>query len=184
MSLADTLSVLDDKYYSETEEDRNEVIDVLTDMHETSLSEGLDEFRTFSHEAMSRCGGVYIPYLMWTELSNFIEDEDQRVHIFNLVQAFVDSDFEEPEKKKMKTLLIPYIALEKEFEINKITSLIIDKAHPDVQEYFRKIRNFVEKNKTSVDMYVEKFDMLKDYAPNFELMRLPVTRLKEQLEGV
>ncbi len=183
MSLADTLAVLEEKYYNETEEDRNEVIEVLTEMHETSISEGLDVFRAFSNEAMSSCGGVYIPYLLWTELSYFIEDEDQRENIFNLIQAFVDSDFEEQEKKKMKTLLIPYMALEKEFEINKINSLIIEKSHPDVQEYFRKIRNFVEKNKTSVDMYVEKFDMLKDYAPNFELMRLPVTRLKEQLEG-
>ncbi len=184
MSFTDTLTLLEEKYYSETEEDRNEVINTLTDMHEASLGEGLDVFRTFASEAMRSCGGVYIPYLLWTELANFIEDEEQRVGIFNLIQAFVDSDFEEPEKKKMKTLLIPYIALEKEFEINKINSLIIEKAHPDVQEYFRKIRDFVEKNKTSVDMYVEKFDMLKDYAPNFELMRLPVTRLKEQLGGV
>ena len=184
MSLAETLTVLDEKYYSDTEEDRNEVIEVLTEMHENSLMEGLEEFRAFAHEAMSRCGGVYIPYLMWTELSNFIEEEENRVHLYNLIQAFTDSDFEEPEMKKMKTLLITYFALEKEFEINKIQSLIVDRAHPDVQEFFRKVRNFVDKNKTSVDMYVEKFDMLKDYAPNFELMRLPVTRLKEQLEGV
>jgi len=184
MSLAETLDALDEKYYSDSDEERDAVIEALTEMHETSLGEGMDEFRQFSDEAMSRCGGVYIPYLMWSEMANYLEDNDQRDHLFKLIQAFSDSDFEEPETKKMKTLLITYFAVEKEFEINKVVSLIVDKAHPSVQEFFRKVLNFVEKNKTSVDMYVEKFNMLKEYAPNFDLMRLPISRLKEQLEGV
>jgi hypothetical protein len=184
MSLSETLDALDEKYYGESEDARSEVIEALTELHENTLTEGLEEFREFSGQSMERCGGVYIPYLMWTELANFIEDEDQRGNLYSLIEAFTNSDFEEPEKKKMKTLLITYFALEKAFEINKIQSLIVDKSHPDVQEFFRKVRNFVDKNKTSVDMSVEKFQMLKEYAPNFDLMRMPVTRLKEQLEGV
>jgi hypothetical protein len=48
-------------------------------------------------------------------------------------------------------------------------------------EYFKKVQTFVLKNKTSVDMYIEKFQMLKDGFPDFELLALPLIKLKEQL---
>ena len=80
-----------------------------------------------------------------------------------------------------RPLLITYFAMEREFEVNKLITLVVEKAHPSVIEYFKKVQNFVLKNKTSVDMYIEKFNMLKDYAPNFEMLRMPVSKLKEAI---
>ena len=182
MSLAKTLDQLDEHYYEGEDENREQVIEALSDLHMQYLMEGLTEFRAFSDAASQIAGGVYIPYLTWTELSTYIDDNAARNRIFELVQAFVDSDFEDPEKKKMKALLITYYAMEREFELAKIDSLIVAKAHPMVQEFFRKVTNFVKKNKTSVEMYIEKFTLLREYTPSFELMRMPMSKLKEHLE--
>ncbi len=182
MSLKETLDQLDELYYDE-EASREQVIEVLSEWHEQSLSEGLEEFRSFSDQARGHCGGVYIPFLLWTELSNFLDSPDDRSHIFSLVKAFVDSDFEDVEKKRMKALLITYYAMEREFELSKVQNLIVEKSHPTVQEFFRKVRNFVNKNKTSVEMYIEKFKMLHEYAPSFDLLRMPISKLKEHLKA-
>jgi hypothetical protein len=181
MSLAKTLEALEERYYDELEENRDAVIEELAPLHEAALKKGIEEFRKFSAEAVQICGGVYIPYVMWVELGQFIVHQNNRTQLFALIEAFVNSGFEEEERKKMKSLLITYFAIEREFEVNKILTLIVDKAHPAVQEFFRKVQNFVAKNKTSVDMYIEKFQMLKDNYPNFDHMSLPLIKLKEQL---
>jgi hypothetical protein len=181
MSLAKTLAQLEERYYDELEEDREVVITELAVLHQEALQKGIAEFRTFAAEAMQVCGGVYIPYIMWVELAQFIGDQGNREQMFGIIDAFVNSGFEEEEKKKMKSLIITYFAIEREFEVNKIFTLIIEKAHPAVQEFFRKAQTFVAKNKTSVDMYIEKFNMLKKGYPDFELLALPLIKLKEQL---
>lgn len=184
MSLVETLEALDEKYYDDPDAHRDEAIETLTELHGQSLMEGMEGFRKFAAEALKHCGGVYIPYIMWTELAYFMENREEREHIFNAIQAFVDSDFELTERKRMKSLLITYFAVEREFEVNKVMTLIVEKSHPDVQEFFRKVQGFVSKNTTSVGMYVEKFNMLKEYAPNFDLLRMPVIKLKAHLEEV
>lgn len=184
MSLSKTLEQLEEKYYGELEEERGPVIEALAELHDQALSEGYEAFREFSDAAMGICGGIYIPYIMWVELGLYMENTEERTYIYKIMQAFVESGFEEPERKKMKPLLIAYFAIEKEFEINKIMALIVEKAHPTVQEYFKKVLNFVSKNKNSVDMYTEKFNILKVYAPSFELLRMPVIKLKEHLDLV
>jgi hypothetical protein len=181
MSLAKTLAELEERYYDELEEDRDAVINELAPLHEAALKKGIAEFRKFSAEAMGICGGVYIPYIMWVELGQFMDKQDNRTQLFAIMEAFVNSGFEEEERKKMKSLLITYVAIEREFEVNKIITLIVEKAHPAVQEFFKKVQNFVAKNKTSVDMYIEKFGMLKDSYPNFDLLALPLIKLKDHL---
>jgi hypothetical protein len=49
-----------------------------------------------------------------------------------------------------------------------------------VKEYFAKITTFVSKNKNSTDTYLEKFRILMETYPDFELLGLPITKLKEQ----
>jgi hypothetical protein len=181
MSLAKTLAQLEERYYDELDEDRAAVIQELSALHKAALDKGIPEFRKFAAEAMQICGGIYIPYIMWVELSQFIDHHDNRDQFFSIMKAFVDSGFEEEERKKMKSLLITYIAIEREFEVNKILTLIVEKAHPSVLEYFKKVQTFVLKNKTSVDMYIEKFVMLKDGFPDFDLLALPLIKLKDQI---
>lgn len=181
MSLAQTLAQLEERYYDELEEDRDVVISELAVLHQEALKKGIAEFRQFAAEAMQVCGGIYIPYIMWVELAQFIGDQGNREQMFGIIEAFVNSGFEEEEKKKMKSLIITYFAIEREFEVNKILTLVVDKAHPAVQDFFRKAQTFVAKNKTSVDMYIEKFQMLKNGYPDFELLALPLIKLKEQL---
>ena len=184
MSLEELLEQVEEKYYGEWEEKRAPVVEVLIPIQTEALSEGTEEFHKFSDKVMDTCGGIYTPYLMWVELSNFIDDPENRDRIHIIIQAFVDSGFELEESKKMKSLLITYFAQEKEFEVNKVKALIVEKSHPDVQEYFRKIQNFVAKNKTSVDMYINKFNMIRKFTPDFDLIRMPVIKLKEHLAAL
>jgi hypothetical protein len=181
MSLAKTLAQLEERYYDELDENREAVVEELSVLHKAALKQGIDEFRAFATEAMEVCGGVYIPYVMWVELAGFIGDQSNREQMFAIIAAFVNSGFEEEERKTMKSLLITYFAIEREFEVNKIMTLIVDKAHPAVQDFFRKVQTFVAKNKTSVDMYTDKFNMLKGKFPDFELLSMPLIKLKEQL---
>ncbi|MFM2375124.1 MAG: hypothetical protein RLZZ165_221, partial [Bacteroidota bacterium] len=132
MGLAETLAQLEEKYYGELDEDRDEAIAELAELHVEALKKGISEFRKFSEEAMKVCGGIYIPYVMWVELGEFNDHQNNREQIFKIMQAFVNSGFEEEERKKMKSLLITYFAIEREFEVNKILTLIVDKAHPAV----------------------------------------------------
>ena len=184
MSLNKTLEQLEERYYNEWDEDRDAVVAELSKLHNDALASGIEAFREFSAQAETICGGVYLPYIMWVELAEFVDSTSNRDRIYRLIQTFVDSGFEEEERTKMKSLLITYFAIEREFEVNKVMTLIVEKAHPAVQEFFRKVQNFVSKNKTSVDMYIEKFKMLKDYEPNFEMLRMPVSKLKEVIDAM
>ena len=181
MSKAINWEKLEEKFYGELEENKEAIIKELEEPLEAAMTAGGDTYRDFANDAKDKLGGLLIPHLFWAELKIFVEEPEHRPHIFEMIQAFTVSNFEEEEMKKIKPLLITYFSIEKEFEINKIQNLIVDKAHPGVQDYFGKLISFVKKNQSSVKMYIEKFDMLKDKSPDFELLRLPVIKLKERL---
>ena len=182
MEIAKLLDKIEDKFEGEDfEEHREDIVAELTNLHHES-GEDEDNFNRFLVQVATRFGGVYIPYLFWDKLSEFMENPDQRIYLYQLVKSFSESDFYELEQKRMKSLLITYIAKEKQFEIDKLRALILDKAHPTVKEYFMKLSTFVEKNQKSTSMYCEKFDLLKDIHPNFDLMDLPVTQIKEKFQ--
>ena len=181
MSLEKDLDKLEEKYYDEWEEERAPLVAELATLHKADLEKNDNQFTDFSKLVIDRFGGAFIPYVFWTELQEFAKDNERRVNLFETVKAFTESGFEEEEVKKMKPLLITYFTMEKEFEIDKLFTLVINKAHPSVGEYFTKWLNFVEKNKSSVEMYVEKFNLLKGFYPDFNLLATPVTKLKEKL---
>ena len=61
-------------------------------------------------------------------------------------------------------------------------TLVFEKAHPTVKEYFYKLMTFVDKNAKSTNMYKDKFELLKNVHPNFTLMNLPITQLRDKLQ--
>lgn len=181
MDFVKQLQKLEDQFYGDWEEDREKLIAGLTDLH-LQAAESYDSFNRFLVQSADMFGGIYIPYLFWDKLALFLEAEEQRTYLQDLMVKFSNSNFEEEEQAKMKLMLVVYFAREKEFEINKIRAKIIDKAHPAVKEYYQKLLSFTEKNQKATDMYCEKFDLLKDIHPDFELLGLPITQLKEKLQ--
>lgn len=181
MSIAKELEKLEDKYDIEEPQEKEALLNELVTLHSSLQAKGGADLETFQNEVSNYFMGLYIPYIFWGELGRFMDDHGHRTKLFELVQAFADSGFEKEERTRMKPLLITYFAVEKEFEIDKIQSLIVEKAHPSVQEYFRKIITFVELNKTSVDMYVDKFRILANMKPDFEMLKMPLAKLKDQL---
>jgi len=180
MDIPKLLDEIEDRYsIDDQEEKKEELISELYQIHMDTASdeETLNRFTVLSAE---RFGGIYIPYLFWVKLSDFYEYELDRSYLFNLLKAFSDSNFGEDEQKLMKPLVIVYFSKEKEFEIDKLFTLVMDNAHPSVKEYFQKLLEFVDKNKRSTKMYIEKFEILKDVQPDFDLMNTPLSELKEQ----
>ncbi len=180
MDLPKLLDDLEDKYGpGEPEENKAALIQELYDIHMQTISDE-DLLNRFTVLASERFGGVYIPYLFWVKLSDYYEYELDRSYLFTLLKAFANSNFSIEEQKMMKALIIIYFAREKEFEINKYFTLHMSDIHPNVKEYFQKLLQFVEKNKKSTDMYCEKFEILKDVQPDFDLMNTPLSKLKQQ----
>ncbi len=182
MDFVAELEKLEDKFFGDWEEEKAPLIKELKVLH-TEAGEDEDGFNRFLVQSAERFGGTYIPYLFWDKLSYFDENPDERIYLHELLRAFSVSNFEEEEQKLMKPLLVTYFSKEKDFEINKLKAKVIEKAHPEVKEYFQKLLSFVEKNKNATEMYREKFDMLKEFYPDFELLNLPITQLKEKLRG-
>ena len=183
MNIIAELDQLEDKFYGEWEEEKTPLLKEMTELH-SKAGEDEDLFNRFLMQSSERFGGSYIPYLFWDKLSYYYESPDERAYLHELLKVFANSNFDAEEQKKMKPLLVTYFAKEKDFEINKLRAKVIDKAHPTVKEYFLKLLSFVEKNQKATSMYCEKFELLKDIHPDFDLLNLPITQLKEKLQGV
>ncbi len=182
MEIAKLLDDLEIRFEDvDPDEHRNEIIPALTEIH-LKAGEEEDTFNRFIMQVADRFGGIYIPYIFWDKLSEFLEAPLERAYLFEITKAFANSNFYEIDQRNMKPLLITYFAKEKQFEINKMIALLFDKSHPTVKEYFHKLIQFVEKNKKSTEMYCEKFDILKNIHPNFDLMALPITQLKDRFQ--
>lgn len=183
MDIVKELEALEDQYYGAWEEDNTQLLPALLDMH-LRAGEDADTFNRFLVQTAERFGGAYIPYLFWDKLSEFFDHPDQRVYLQELLRIFANGNFDEEEQKKMKPLLVVYLASEKEFEKAKIRAKIIEKVHPTVKEYFLRLISFVDKNQNATEMYVEKFMLLREVHPDFTLLSLPITQVKEKLQGV
>jgi len=150
MDIVKELEKLEDKFYGEWEEDKSQLIEAMTVLH-NELVQRPDEFNRFLVQSSDRFGGAYIPHLFWEKLASFVgTNPDDRFYIQQILRSFVASNFDEEEQKIMKPLIITYL--------------------------------FTEKNQKSTEMYCEKFMMLVDYAPNFKLLGLPITQLREQVK--
>lgn len=179
MDIVKELEQLEDKYYGEWEEDKAALMEALEPMHKELLSES-ESFNRFLVQTAERFGGAYIPHLFWQKLSDFLKTPEERTYLQELIRVFAESNFEEEEQKKLKPLLVVYFAKEKEFEHAKMQTMYFDKAHPEVKEYFMRLLNFTQKNQKATEMYVEKFDLLQSIFPDFDLLSLPITQLREK----
>jgi|GEM_PF-1311222 len=185
MTLEERLTVLEDWYYGDLEEEKEPLIQEVDKIYQVVKDNGSDSvYNRFFVAVVDKFGGTYIPYLFWDNLNTFWSVEREgRPYLYNCLEAFAfRSDFDPEDQQKLKPLLIAYFAKEKSFEVNKIKSLIADKAHPKVREYFMRMMRFVEKNQKATKVFYEKFEMLLGKGPRFDLLDLPLVYLKEQLE--
>lgn len=182
MDILEELNKIEEKYAESIEESRNEAVGEIAELHQQVAEETPDEVDRFIIMSADVLGAIYLPHLFWYKLGEYYDgNQDSRMFLQELIKIFTESNFEEEEQRRIKSLLIAYMAKEKEFELDKIRTIIVDKAHYAVKDYFYKLFQFVEKNKKATEMYCEKFALLKDYQPNFELLAMPVTKLKEML---
>ena len=180
MELEDYLNQIDERFINEEISD-DEALDELMEAHQ-SVFDNEEQLLEFTETVLYICGGLFIPYIFWIELQGFLSDAEQhRPRLHNILRIFTESNFEEKDRSRMKPLLIIYFSNEKEFEVDKVRALIIDKAHPKVKDYFNKILIFVDKNRDTVQTYRRKLEMLKDYYPDFALLNEPIAKLSDMV---
>lgn len=179
MDLVKELDKLEEQFYGEWEEDRVKLVAALKPMHEEADAD-IETRNAFMLRTMNRFGGSFIPYLFWKSLTRFVDDQaEERPYIQEIIKSFADLNFEEEEQQKMKSLLVTYFSMEKDFELNKVESLYLSKKHPSVQDYFRHLRDFTARNTSSTEMYQEKFSLVKHIYPDFKVLSQPITQLRE-----
>jgi len=171
---------LENEYNEAEGENREEVLEALKAYHTEVLGDP-EANREFELEVLDKCGGIYTPYVFWLAVRGFLYNEVDKAFLFRVADAFANSNFEEEEQKKMKPLLMIYFAQEREFEMDRLWAQVVSKAHPSVKAYFEKVLRFVQQGSPMVKAFQEKFELLKDYYPDFHLLNLPVSQLREEL---
>jgi hypothetical protein len=182
MTLDEQFNMIEEAYYEANEENKETVLEAIKAVR-ASIVKHPELLAEFKQKVTKVCGGIYIPYLFWMELVKFIDGAPDRAMLYKIIEDFATSNFEEDERNKMKALLAVYFHKEKEFETSRIRNKIVANAHPEVQHYFNNLFKFAASNPSAVLAYYEKLLLLKPYYPNFELFRLPLPRLEEQLRG-
>ncbi len=182
MNIIDRLDEIEEKYADTLEETHEAAVSEIIALHNELMEENPEELDRFTILSADILGGIYLPFLFWYKLGEFYDGYDEsRIFIHELIKIFSESSFEEEEQKRMKSLLVAYFAREKEFEIDKLKVLVFDKSHHTVREYFNKLLQFSKKNQQATKVYCDKFEILKEYQPNFELLQKPLTKLQELL---
>lgn len=134
----------------------------------------------FEATMLRRVGGLYIPYIFWLYLREFLEAK-AHPKIYSALQAFVESAFDPLTQKQMKPLLVIYFKYESSFHIDRINIELLRDAHPDIRTYFRKMQTFPTRNPHTTQIYEEKFNLLKNHFPNFKWLFQPLPHLRQAL---
>lgn len=147
-----------------------------------------DQLRAeFEREVLRVADGVYLPHMFWIYLGGFLQDKEAyRPFLEYILQVYVQLPPSPFVDKRMRPLLTVYFSEESSFYIDRFEDFVKRYARPEKQNLPTEIRRYIQKNPTTVRIFREKFALLKDYAPNFEMfsMALPHLRLAlSQNEG-
>lgn len=178
--LEEHLAVIEEAWMEDEEERREAVLDALRQIHLEAMRDA-GKLAEFNRRAPDLCGGLFIPYLFWTELVRFLDGAGDRQALYDLIAAFARSNFDEEDQMKIKPLLAVYFQKERDFEVNRVKNDVISKAHPEVRRFLNGLTTFHEQNASTARAYYEKLLLLKGYYPDFEQFNKPTQQLKAEL---
>ena len=183
MDIKGQLEELDKLYYEHEGEIYDDVVASMRHLHAEAMQDP-DTFVEFLQDVPHVCGGAYIPHLYWIELSRMGTEHEDKDEMQRLLIAFTESDFEGKLLTQMKPLVAIFGSQASDFEVNRMQSKVLTKAHPSVKEWFKKHLHFETTSPGALKAYEEKFKLLKHYFPNFPLFELPLDEIHEQLEAM
>ncbi len=183
MDIKSQLEELDKLYYEHEGEIFEDVVASMRHLHGEAMQDP-EAYTEFVQEAPNVCGGAYIPHLFWIELSRLGTEQENIDEMQRLLIAFTESDFEGPVMTQMKPLVAVFGAKASDFEVNRMKSKVVAKAHPSVKEWFEKHLHFETTSPGALKAYEQKFDLLKHYFPNYQLFELPLDEIEAQLAAM
>lgn len=158
-----------------------EVIAKLEALHE-EVSDDDDLRAEFEREVLKVAQGIYIPHILWIYLSAFLEDrETYRPFLEYILQFYAQQPLNPFVDKRIRPLLCIYLSEESTFYIDRLKALLERYALPEKREFFDEVQAYIRRNPTTVRIFRDKFRLLKDYFPSFDLFSLPLPHLRQQL---
>ncbi|MCX8112071.1 MAG: hypothetical protein N3E49_02575 [Bacteroidia bacterium] len=136
----------------------------------------------FEREVLKVADGLYLPHIFWIYLGAFLEDkETYRPFIEYILQVYAQLPPSPFLEKRMRPLLCVYFTEEAPFHIHKLEASLKRYARPEKQTLFSDIQNFIKRNPTTVQIFRQKFSLLKQYLPNFEMFSMALPQLRAAL---
>lgn len=157
----------------------------LEALHEELIQAGDDEARAdFEREVLRVADGIYLPHIFWTYLGPFLDRtqrETYRPFLEYILQVYAQLPASTFVDRRMRPLLYVYLTEEAPFYIDKLDAFLGKYAHPEKLALFQEVRAFIQKNPNTVRIFREKFALLKDYVPDFEMLAMPLPTLRASL---
>lgn len=158
-----------------------EVVAELEALHQ-EISEDVEARAAFEREVPSLADGLYIPHLFWMYLAAYQQDpESYRPFLEYLLHIYAQHPPSPFVEKRLRPLLYVYFSAESPFYLNRLWDYFRRHARPEKYEILENVRNFIEKNPSTVDIFKRKFSLLADYMPDFDLLFLPISQIQATL---
>lgn len=158
-----------------------EIVAQLEALHESVLED--EKARSeFEQAVLKVADGVYLPHIFWIYLSAFLNDREvYRPFLEYVLQVYAQLPPSPFVDKRMRPLLYVYFMNEPAFYTNKLEAFLHRYAHPEKRSLVQDIRAYIQRNPTTVRIFQQKFALLKDYLPNFEMLSMPLPELRASL---
>lgn len=157
----------------------------LEALHEELMQASDDETRAdFEREVLHIANGIYLPHIFWMYLAPFLDKaqrETYRPFLEYILQVYAQLPCSSFVDKRMRPLLYVYLTEEAPFYVDKLNAFLGKYAHPDKQALFQEVRAFIQRNPNTVRIFREKFRLLKDYVPDFDMLAMPLPTLRTSL---
>ncbi|MCS7297933.1 MAG: hypothetical protein RMK19_05635 [Bacteroidia bacterium] len=158
-----------------------ELIARLEALHEKVYSDEEQRIE-FERDVIKVANGIYIPHIFWIYLSAFIGDKDAyRPFLEYILQVYAQFPPHPLVDKRMRILLCVYFQEESRFYLDKLEDYLRKRSHPEKYKLIKDAQEFTNRNPRTSDIFRQKFYLLRDYSPNFELISTPLPHLRETL---
>lgn len=157
------------------------IIAQLEALHESILED--NEARSeFEREVLKVADGLYLPHIFWIYLAAFLGDKEvYRPFLEYVLQVYAQLPPSPFVDKRIRPLLCVYFTNETPFYTDKLEAFLHRYAHPEKRSLVQDIRSYIQRNPSTVRIFQQKFALLKDYLPNFEMFSMPLTELRASL---
>jgi len=160
-------------------ESPEKLLNLIESLHVEFLDGDPDARAAFEDAVLPVADGLYFPHLFWMYLAGFLEDQEAyRSSIESLLRTFATLPPNPLAEDNLRLLLYVYFSEEDPFHLDRLWHHLHQEATPEKRDYFHRVKTLTERNPLTVQIFREKFRLLAPFFPNFEQLRLPLSKVR------